>query len=69
VKETGDPELALALAVLERVAADLRSKSKARREEARRDVASGGLRYWIDVVDGVFDAGERINQELARLVK
>lgn len=64
-----EPEVTLAVAVLERLFDDLCRGTAPRRLAARCDVKEGGVNYWIDVVDDAYGVGETVRQELRRLVK
>lgn len=61
------PEVALAVAVIERTVGDLKHGSEGRKIKAREDTLLGGLDFWVDVVGEEYEAGETIRRELRSL--
>ena len=64
-----DPERELALAVLQRMVADLRCGSREHMREAAQDIANGGVDYWIEAVADSHETAEVIRRELWKLAR
>jgi hypothetical protein len=67
LKKKREPEEELAIAVLQRLVADLQSRSRVRRREARADLAAGGVLYWVEMLCDYEWTVDSIKAELWRL--